>query len=116
MAGVSGPSAAREAIMASDPKTTSWAVSKGLAREILRHRGDRRRIMARMLALVLAFMVGGLWVINDWLTANVWRFLLWWGACAALTGFLLLFACYDLLAVIREERELVRKSNDEEDP
>ena len=56
--------------------------------------------MARVLALVLALMVGGLWVINGWLMANVWRFLLWWGACAALTGFLLLFACYDLLAVI----------------
>lgn len=102
--------------MANDRKASSWAVSKGLAGEILRHRGDRRRFMARVLMLVLALLAGGLWVIDGWLTANVWRFLLWWGACAALTGFLLLLACYDLLAVIREERELAGKTDDKEDP
>lgn len=90
--------------MEGNRKVSSWAVCKGLAGEILRHRSDRRRFMARVLVLVLGFLVLGLWVIDRWLMADVWRFLLWWGACGALTGFLLLMALYDMLAVIREER------------
>jgi hypothetical protein len=31
-------------------------------------------------------------------------FLLWWGACALLTFFTLLFAVYDALAVAKEEK------------
>lgn len=90
--------------MANDRKVSTWAVNKGLAREILRHREDRRRLMARVLMLVLGFMVGGLWVIDGWLLASVWRFLIWWGGCAVFTCLLLVLALYDLLAVIREER------------
>ncbi len=90
--------------MAEDRKVSSWAVSKGLAGEILRNRGDRRRFMARLLMLVLGFLVAGLWLIDGWLMADIWRFLLWWGACGAVTCFLLLMAVYDMLAVIREER------------
>jgi hypothetical protein len=90
--------------MAGNRKISAWAVSKGLAGEILRSRGDRRRFMARVLVLVLGLLVLGLWVIDRWLMADIWRFLLWWGACGAATCFLLLMAVYDMLAVIREER------------
>ncbi|MCF7734234.1 MAG: hypothetical protein K9N23_21305 [Akkermansiaceae bacterium] len=98
--------------MAKDRKVSSWAVNKGLAREILNHRGDRRRLMARVLMGVLGFMVGGLWVLDGWLMASVWRFLIWWGGCAVFTCLLLLLALYDLLAVIREERGRISKTDD----
>ncbi|MBN8457593.1 MAG: hypothetical protein J0M04_07140 [Verrucomicrobia bacterium] len=91
--------------MAGKKKISSWAVCKGLAGEILRDRSERRRFMTRLLVLVLAQLVLGVWVIHGWLGADVWRFLLWWAACGALTGFLLLMALYDMLAVIREERD-----------
>ena len=88
-----------------DPRhLSSWNVSKGLARSLLRDRNQRRRILARILTLVLVLIAAGLWGIDRWLMANVWRFLGWWGACAMLTGLMLLLALYDLLAVIREER------------
>lgn len=89
-------------------KVSTWEVNKGLAREILRHRGDRRRMLAWLLSTVLGLMVGGLWVIDAWLAAGIWRFLLWWGACGFLTFLLLLAALYDCLAVIREERDRLR--------
>jgi hypothetical protein len=84
---------------------SSWNVSKGIARGLLRDRQERRRLLARILMVVLALISVGLWLIDHWLAANVWRFLLWWGACAALTCLMMLLALYDLLAVIREERE-----------
>ena len=34
----------------------------------------------------------------------MWMFLLWWGGCAMVTCLVLMFALYDALAVIREER------------
>lgn len=91
--------------MADKKKISSWAVSKGLAGEILRDRSERRSFMTRLLVLVLAQLVVGVWVIQGWLGADLWRFLLWWAACGALTGFLLLMALYDMLAVVREERD-----------
>jgi hypothetical protein len=84
---------------------SSWNVSKGIARGLLRDRQERRRLLARILMVVLALISVGLWLIDHWLAANVWRFLLWWGACAALTCLMMMLALYDLLAVIREERE-----------
>ncbi len=84
---------------------SSWNVSKGLARGLLRDRAERRRILARILMAVLAIISAGLWLLDHWLAANIWRFLIWWGTCAALTCLMMLLALYDLLAVIREERE-----------
>lgn len=84
---------------------SSWNVSKGLARGLLRDRMERRRLLARILVVVLVLISAGLWLLDHWLTANVWRFLCWWGACAVLTCLMMLLALYDLLAVIREERE-----------
>jgi hypothetical protein len=83
---------------------SSWSLSKSLARALLHDRTERRRIMARILMLVLAIISAGLWLIDQWLVASVWRFLAWWGTCAVLTCLMMLLALYDLLAVIREER------------
>ena len=38
--------------------------------------------------------------------------LFWWGGCAAATGVVILFALYDALAVIREERAKGRPDRD----
>ncbi len=82
-----------------------WESDKRVARSMLRNRGTRRKIMARMLLLSLALMAGGLWLVDGWLKARPWFFLIWWGACAFVTSMTMVMALYDMMAVIREERE-----------
>lgn len=81
-----------------------WESDKGVARAMLRDRGQRRRLMTRLLVVVVAQLIFGAWVIDGWLAENPWRFVIWWAACAFLALFLLIFAAYDFLAVMREER------------
>lgn len=87
---------------------TGWEDSKGIARAILRDRAARRKIIGRMLMAALLMMAAGLWLIDGWLAAELWRFVIWWGACAGLTCIVMLFAVYDALAVVREERDRTR--------
>jgi hypothetical protein len=49
-----------------------------------------------------------LWGIDGWLGQSPLRFIIWWLGCAALTIIIMLFALYDALAVIREERSRTR--------
>jgi polyferredoxin len=81
-----------------------WADSQRLAQGILRHRDQRRKWLGMLLLVPLMMLAGGLWLLGDWLQASALRFLLWWGGCAVFTGLLMVFALYDALAVIREER------------
>jgi hypothetical protein len=83
---------------------SGWNDCKGIARAILRDRAERRKVIGRMLLAALLVMAAGLWLVDDWLASSPWGFLLWWGGCAVLTCLVLLFALYDALAVIREER------------
>jgi MFS family permease len=83
------------------------AMCVGIARAILRDRAARRRVLAQMLLVALGLMAIGLWVIGGWLQESVLRFALWWGACAVITVVVMLFALYDALAVVREEREKI---------
>lgn len=87
-----------------------WSENKGLARAILQDRTMRRRVINRFLLLLLIVFSLGLWGIDGWLQekGHLWRFLLYWGGCGALTVFLLILAIYDALAVIREERDRLR--------
>jgi hypothetical protein len=87
---------------------SDWDHSKSIARGILRDRAARRKLLGRMLMFALALMAAGLWLIDDQLARNPWWFLLWWGGCALVTLMVLLFALYDALAVIREERNKPR--------
>ena len=82
-----------------------WDLSKALARTILRDRGQRRKWLARWLGLTVAWMAVGLWVVDGWLGKDAWKFVAWWGVCFLLAIVLVIFALYDALAVIREERE-----------
>lgn len=83
---------------------TEWDDSKLVARAVLHDRTARRRIIGRMLMTALLLMAGGLWLVDGWLEKNPWFFLFWWGGCALLTCVVVLFALYDALVVIREER------------
>lgn len=91
-----------------------WDHSKALARVILLDRGQRRKWLGRFLLLTVAWMAAGLWVLDGWLGEDVWKFLVWWGICFALTAALVVFALYDALAVIREEREKAGKHGNAE--
>ena len=71
-----GQSKCRDFLTMDGKKPGSWNASTGLARAILHDRGERRK----------------------------WLVLFWWGGCAVATCVVLLFALYDALAVIREER------------
>lgn len=82
-----------------------WESDKRVAKTMLRDRGSRRKIMARILAVALVLMALGLWVVDGWLAKSVWWFLFWWGSCAFFTCMAMLMAVYDMLMVIREERE-----------
>ncbi len=82
-----------------------WHDSARLAKAILHDRKQRRRWLGRFLMLPLAMMAVGLWLVDGWLAESPLRFLLWWAGCAVSTVVVMLFALYDALAVIREERE-----------
>jgi hypothetical protein len=85
-----------------------WNDCKALARAILHERAARRKVASRLLLAALLVMAAGLWVIDNWLATSVWWFLAWWAACGMLACLAILFALYDALAVVREERNKLR--------
>ncbi len=86
-------------------KPGNWSDSTALARAILHDRAERRKWLAWMAVLPLGMMAAGLWVIDQWIWENPWHVLFWWGGCAVATCVVIVFALYDALAVIREERK-----------
>ena len=82
-----------------------WEADKAVAKAILSDRGMRRKALAISLLLDLALLATGLWVIDDWLSEGVVRFLLWWGGCGLVTLWLILFALYDALMAIQEVKK-----------
>lgn len=86
------------------PNSGAWKNSTDLARAILHVREERRKWMFRVVMVPLLMVVLGVWIIDGWLAASMTRFLLWWMACAGATLVVMLFALYDALAVVREER------------
>ncbi len=93
-------------------KSGSWSDSTGLAQAILHDRTERRKWLARMTLVPLAMLAIGLWVIDRWIWASPWHVLLWWGGCTVATCVVMVFALYDALAVIREERAKERQNVD----
>lgn len=80
-----------------------------IAKGTLHDRGLRRKMLLQVLIVLLAAVVIGHWVLGSWLGEGIVRFLLWWGGVAFLTVFVLLFAVYDALRVVQEEREKALK-------
>jgi polyferredoxin len=81
-----------------------WNDSKRIASGVLRDRFARRRWLGAFLLVSLGMIAAGVWVIDAWLALEPMVFLLWWGACALLTLITLLFAVYDGLAAVKEEK------------
>ncbi len=76
-----------------------------IAKGILHDRRLRRKMLFQVLiALLLSVFIGN-WVLDGWLANGLWRFILWWGGVAFLTLFILLFALYDAMRAVQEERE-----------
>lgn len=89
---------------------SSWDSAKVLSVAILYDRVTRRKWLGAAAFLMLALFVAGIWFIQDWLAESLLRFTVWWLCFACYTGVVLLFALYDALRTLREERE---KVNDE---
>ncbi len=60
--------------------------------------------MARLLAATIAWMATGLWILDGWLEEEPLRFVIWWSICGIFAIVLMIFALYDSVAVVREER------------
>jgi ABC-type antimicrobial peptide transport system permease subunit len=86
-------------------KPSQWSEHKGLAAAILHDRQARRKVLGNFAILMLLLLIVGVCGIDHWLSQSLWRFLIYWATCGALTVFVIMFALYDVLAVIREERE-----------
>jgi len=87
-------------------KRASWAmVCTGLARMILHSRELRRKMLFQLVIVLLVIVGLGAWPLADWLSSNVWLFLAWWGVSMIYGLMVILLAIYDMLAVVREERE-----------
>ncbi|MGB6220943.1 hypothetical protein [Haloferula sp.] len=84
---------------------SQWAVNKGMAEAVLRDRGHRRSVLGTFAFGMLGMLALGLWGIEEWLKESILRFGLYWGACGLLCLFVLLFALFDVLVTIKEERE-----------
>lgn len=84
---------------------SDWNDSKMVARAVLHDRSARRRILGWMVMVAFLQIVGGLWLVDGWLSKSPLFFLLWWGGLALLSLGVMLFAVYDALAAFREERE-----------
>jgi hypothetical protein len=84
---------------------SDWKIWKATAAGILAERRLRRRALSGFAVAMLGMFALGLWGIDGWLAASPWRFALYWVFCAGLAVFVMLFALFDALAVIREERE-----------
>jgi len=91
------------------PQSSSWlSTTVAIARAILHDRTTRRKWLGCGALLMLGVFALGLWGIDGWLGQSPLRFIIWWLGCAALTIIIMLFALYDALAVIREERSRTR--------
>lgn len=80
------------------------SADRRMAKAILGNRRLRRLWLARSLMVVLVQLGLGLWAIEPWLAQRPVMFLLWWLACAVVAVWVIVFALYDALMVIREER------------
>ena len=96
--------------MAKDPKEIGVAeASMGLAKAILHDRTQRRKFLFQLTLFLLALVIVGYWPLSGWLASSLWLFLLWWAGVAFLTLWILLFAFYDMLRVVQEERDEILK-------
>ncbi len=88
-----------------------WTLSKAIAMVTLADRTKRRRLMTGLLVFILAYFSLGNWPLDSWLSGGLWRMLIYWGILGLLCLFLILFALFDALAAIGEERRKLGMGN-----
>ena len=86
-------------------KRDQWEMDKAVARGILLDRKRRRRTLGGFATVMLGMFALGLWGIDGWLRESPLRFGVYWGLCGLLCLFVMLFALFDALSAIKEERE-----------
>lgn len=84
---------------------SQWETNKAIAGGILHDRAQRRKVLGGFAFAMLGMLAFGLWGIDEWLKESILRFGLYWGACGLLCVFVLLFALFDILATLKEERD-----------
>ena len=72
---------------------------------ILHTREMRRKVLFQLVLVLLVLVCLGAWPLANWLDDNVWLFLTWWVASMIYGLMVILLAIYDMLAVVKEERE-----------
>ena len=72
---------------------------------ILHSREMRRKVLFQLVLVLLVIVGLGAWPLANWLSSNAWLFLIWWGASMLYGLMIILLALYDMLAVVKEERE-----------
>jgi len=92
-------------------------MSLAIAAVTLANRKRRRKFISGLLVLIIGIFALGNWPLEAWIERSLWRMLFWWGGCAFLCLLLVLFAAFDALAVIGEEKRKLGIKNplDDED-
>jgi len=81
-----------------------WQMSLAIAAVTLADRAKRRKFITGLLVFIVGYFAIGNWMIDSWLGQGLWRMLIFWGFLMVLLIFLILFAIFDALAAIGEER------------
>lgn len=80
----------------------------GVSRAILSDRETRRKWLGVAAFFMLGLFAVGLWLIPEWLDDSPLRFAVWWLAVTVWTVVVFIFAVFDALAAIREERDKMK--------
>ena len=80
-------------------------MNRAIAAGILKDRTQRRKALGTCAFLLLGMFALGLWGIDGWLERGWVRFAIYWGACGLWCLWVMVFALFDALSVLKEERE-----------
>lgn len=72
-----------------------------LARAILQDRAARRKWLLGTLLFAVSLVGLGTWIVDEWLSSNALLFLFYWITVFCIVCFLILFALYDALRVLK---------------
>lgn len=81
-----------------------WQMSLAIAAVTLADRSKRRSFITGLLVFIICYFSLGHWGIDSFLSKSIWRMVIFWGFLGVLCLMMVLFALFDALAVIGEER------------
>lgn len=79
-----------------------------LAKSILSDRSVRRKWLGGCALILVLGFAAGTSVLSTWLSLSFWRFFLYWMALLGWALLVIVFALYDALRAVREERERMK--------